>query len=321
MGGEESNAKKQSGGVVKVGQRSTRIDIIEAGPARPSVRRTRSAGRSRLGTPEPGDGINPAADNSRTTPAAPRTPTRPTTTRALSAHSSPRDLSALFEVRDGDGRDSPRAPASPSGKLVRPGGMRRMLTKAQSLGDALGSPTKSVHSSTFSNQADSGPSTPSRHLNRTMSMPSSPFSPSGDSPRADEAPVRPGLAVRQSDSGAGGRKAKRTYGRSRTFLEETQGAESGLAVLTDQDAEERQSYAELRHKYEVDNADAGGPSAGMLAVSRTVDVAFSTRLTSRSCSKPDPRNLSPICDRKARTGDSWMRSVTSSLGCRIRWRI
>jgi len=151
-------------------------------------------------------------------------------------------------------------------------------------------------------------------------MPNSPFSPSGGSPKVDDANSRPSLAILQGDSGAGGRKAKRTYGRSRTFLEETNGAEAGLAALADHDTEEKQSYAEMRRKYEVDNAVAGGSSPGLLAVCGLRGASEKVALITRSCSKLVPHSLSPTCGRKARTGDSLTRSDTSSLGCRTLWR-
>lgn len=171
------------------------------------------------------DDIAPNRDlRKQTTLAAPSTPPRQSKKPgSITPLSSPRDLSSLFSP-------TPRSPShdSPTNQK-RPGGMRRMLTKAQSLGDT-------VYTSKPTTPA---PSTPSR-ATRTQSMPDSPLAEA--SPGLDRPPsaLEPDVAS----------KARRTYGGTRSFLEAVS------TEVMEEDIEDRHTYAELRGRFEVDSGDA-----------------------------------------------------------------
>lgn len=207
----------------------------------------------------------------------------------LMPHSSPRDLSALFaavsparhpalsqQLRSG-GEGSKGGSVSQPGKAVRTGGLRRMLTKTQSLGAVPDSPSKPGATSKFSAEDSlsdkstplSGLSTPSRSIGPTRSLPESPL-------RSSHLTATPRLVLDSAlavPSGSGG-KAKRTYGGSRTFLAESSGPAAGVSVARSDDTEvlgrndilAKQSYAELRKRYGVDNTEAAddGSESGIL---------------------------------------------------------
>ena len=161
----------------------------------------------------------------------PSTPPRKTgNAEAAISIPSPKDVSTIFNI-DADSRNGD-SPSSQKNRI----GMRRMLTKAQSLGENLG-PTRDI-------KPISAPSTPSRTPNRTQSMP--------DSPSALTSPVSDTRRPLAADAieGSGG-KAKKTYGRTRSFLdvERTEGLQEV------EDAEDRRTYAELRDRFEVNNLD------------------------------------------------------------------
>jgi hypothetical protein len=121
------------------------------------------------------------------------------------------------------------------------------LTKAQSLGEVLDSPIRI--------QSISAPSTPSRTPNRTHPIPDSLFL--NKSPVSDQS--RPLLAGDTVEGSEG--KTRKTYGRMRSYLD-VDGAERPADV---ENAEDRQTYAELRDRYEVNNT--GDSQLNLLPVS------------------------------------------------------
>ncbi len=194
--------------------------------------------------------------------------------RPLTPHESPRDLSALFAaVSPGkfpwanqdtgyEGEGSTGGSGSRQRKVPRPGGMRRMLTKTQSLGAVPDSPSEVVTPSTVCgddvnpfDRLDPGPSTPSRSLGKTRSLPESPSKTSLTN--GASLLVAAPLSSEQNDSGG---RAKRTYGRSRTILAEsstTAGvAEEVAGTYAMDNALAKESYAVLRKKFEVDNTES-----------------------------------------------------------------
>lgn len=214
---------------------------------------------------------------------APSTPPRKRTKRhgPLTPQSSPRDLSALF---------APVSPAKSPGLLRRntgdgneggqvkktgPGGLfRRMLDKTQSLG-AVPSPVRSVQGdedyfnfagdtegSVSYQSPNAGPST---GVGRTHSLPSTP----SRSPLKEEVPsavqslivpIASSSRLESSLPTSGGR-GKRTYGRSRTILAEVEDSPKSGTSTPGKDKEAiKESYAELRKQFEVDNT--GGDEAG-----------------------------------------------------------
>ena len=195
-------------------------------------------------------------------PQTPSTPPRPPRHRVrnpTTPRSSPRDLSDLFP-------HSPRSASSlnrdeetvsllnsPSRPLsAKAGGMRRMLTKTQSLGV---SPHKSDQGSPFGKSIANGsaPGTPTKSLRASRSTPEPIKRSRSPTPSKSPSPEN------DSVHGSGGR-AKRTYGRVRTFLVDP--SEEQLAEVVDEQMKE--SYAELRKKYEVDNTGFEGEGAGNL---------------------------------------------------------
>ncbi|WVQ99575.1 hypothetical protein IAU59_006711 [Kwoniella sp. CBS 9459] len=146
----------------------------------------------------------------------------------------------------------------------RPGGLRRMLTKTQSLGAVSTSPVKvegagatppkeapnSPYGATIS---PSQPLTPSRGLSRTQTMPESP-----SRSIAKSAETETGTSsIQQQAQGSGGR-AKRTYGKTRTMLSEVSNVELEVSKISkggdlDETTAPQESYAELRDRFEIDN--------------------------------------------------------------------
>ncbi|ORY32814.1 hypothetical protein BCR39DRAFT_521738 [Naematelia encephala] len=200
---------------------------------------------------------------------APKTPQRSTTKRVpLTPGSSPRDLSVLF------------AAVSP-GKLEegispRPGGMRRMLSKSRSAASSLISPSRNARNTSSYDNDDAGPSTPSRHLLRTQSLPDSP-SKSSPMSRTEQVSLLVPSAGEHETSGG---RAKRTYGKNRTILGEV--AAESTATDNDKPVNEeivKESYAELRKKYEVDNSvfDVDGSGSQDFWLARAPQVASDMR--------------------------------------------
>ncbi|WOO81156.1 uncharacterized protein LOC62_03G004687 [Vanrija pseudolonga] len=170
---------------------------------------------------------------------------------------SPRDLSDIFGAvspsRNGESQESSSSSNGAAGRPRPKSGLRRMLSKAQSMLVPPAPPE--------------APSTP-RALRTTQSMPITPTSGksdrSGVSLEAAGSPTPAALvapAVAVESPGSGGR-AQRTYGRSRTFLSSRpadddtgEGAASSLAASLAEPP--RESYEELRKRYEVDNETGG----------------------------------------------------------------
>jgi hypothetical protein len=165
----------------------------------------------------------------RTAPAAgPSTPT-----------SSPRDYAHLFAAISPD----PSTLYSPSRK--------RLIGYSQSSGAVLDSPSKLRRgfSHVYSSPGRSGPSTPTKQLAKTQSMPTSPSKPieDGDPSALWIKPVEP------EGQGSGGR-AKRIYGRTRTVVAEDEDTVTDVEKL--EEALSKESYASLRSRYEVNSGEA-----------------------------------------------------------------
>ncbi|OCF33011.1 hypothetical protein I316_05349 [Kwoniella heveanensis BCC8398] len=155
----------------------------------------------------------------------------------------------------------------------RPGGLRRMLTKTQSLGAVPVSPAKEEkpvdtppkegnESPYGAALSPSGPQTPSRGLLRTRSMPESP-----SKSIAKTADIETGASEPQNQGQGSGGRAKRTYGKTRTMLSEVSNVDLELSKLNGGgEAEEavvlEESYAELRDRFEIDNATIERPGSG-----------------------------------------------------------
>lgn len=250
------------------------------------------SGRSVMETAESPPAINvhppissPAISQTSADPKTPPPRPAPKPARPLSSHASPRDLSALFAAVS-PGGDVVRSPGGVSeaedvsgnngsgsgGRLARPGGLRRMLTKTQSLGAIPTSPSDSVLSLTHRDVAEnvftrrdseSGPSTPSR-IGRTQSVPESPSKISPPS-----APVMV-LAQALAPEILSGGKARRTYGRNRTILAGEKGDNGPIPNMMRDErpiTTRQESYVELQKKYEVDNSELEeGGSGNMLQV-------------------------------------------------------
>lgn len=224
--------------------------------------------------------------------APPRTPPSQRIQRTISDGVSPRNLAAQFSMSAA--ARTPGSPGGLSAGTGAGGSPRprlaRMLTKTQSLGVAS-SPLRgdnednadplSRFGAALSPLGGAGQLTPGK-LSRTHSMPSPATSTPSRTPGRmrllDEgedgtAVMRSGLFVQNEretergrdrererdesapNTGSGGR-ARRVYGRSRTMLAESSNASpasrSGLGSEADDVVKE--SYQELRKKYEVDNS-------------------------------------------------------------------
>ena len=204
--------------------------------------------------------------------SGPSTPRKaPNSARPLTPHSSPRDLSALFstgsqsiaEMQEHTERE-PGVQASPTPK--RAGGLRRMLTKAQSLGDIPDSPsTPRKRAAASNNHFSPFLSTPDRTPTRTQSSPVSPF---------DTSPLTgsnhgelPGAVPRHNRGDESGGRAQRTYGRTRTHADEDD--TDSPAKIDTQSPQIKESYAELRKKFEVDNSSFTGGAGNLMQVSNS----------------------------------------------------
>lgn len=187
-------------------------------------------------------------------PAAPTTPTS----------SSPRDFAGLFAAVSPGGTLERSTIASPRAA--------RILGKSQSSGAVLDSPSKlkqrfeSIQrQDSFGSSMSAGPSTPSKRLGKTQSMP---VTPSHSSPVRTETTSDPSAMLLQASvpegQGSGGR-AKRIYGRTRTVVAEEEEASQEAQTLEDTLAKE--SYADLRKRYEVDSGSAE-VAADLLSVGR-----------------------------------------------------
>lgn len=173
-------------------------------------------------------------------PATPPRQIRPLES-TRSSQGSPRNLSALFHAA--------ASPSSDSSLGQKRRGKRQMLTKAQSLGD-----------NEASGRSPSAPSTPSRMPRRSVSMSESTASPIGALPLPAEEPLTPAS------------RAKRTYGSMRSYIDV---ADSNAG---NSETEDRQTYAELRGRYEV---DSGSARVNLLPVSLN-----QAKLTLRTFCKP-----------------------------------
>ncbi|WVQ80829.1 hypothetical protein IAT38_002936 [Cryptococcus sp. DSM 104549] len=224
-----------------------------------------------------------------TSPAVPPTPSQPPSTpprpspakrqRSSAPRPKPKDLSALFAAispqANSPGSSAGEESAGGSKPVGRPSGLRRMLTKTQSLGVAPLTPSKKdgdedpPHSPFGSGMSAGDPTTPSRGaVRRTQSMPESPAKSSPRDPDRGAGLVVPPV---QEQAGSGGR-ARRTYGKVRTMMVEVSQAGEGrgsgvLGDTEDEDTMPQASYAELRQRYEVDNTvdPSESGSASLLA--------------------------------------------------------
>ncbi|WWC94318.1 hypothetical protein V866_001160 [Kwoniella sp. B9012] len=230
---------------------------------------------------------------------APSTP--PRKLRSLSRTNTPQgspsayeDLFSALSPRK-DYFESPGKSTSPSTldvtnrpKMGRPGGMRRMLTKSQSMTSVPISPSKGTKEeqdvdeddkSSFggsmtrspAQQTQQAPTTPSKSVLRTQSMPESP---SRSSLRGTEPTNSAGTSAQVgSGSGGGGGsggRAKRTYGGKRSMLAEVSQVNLDIANVSREElgVEEtapEASYAELRKKYETDNDETQNGSGNLMA--------------------------------------------------------
>lgn len=190
-------------------------------------------------------------------------PSQRVSRRPLTPTSSPKDLSALFAQVASSGASSGFSDAddpSPH-RANRPSGLRRMLTKTQSLG--VKSPSKSRP---VDDPSPFRPS-PSSRLARTQSLPSTP----SKSPTRDLSPNPAALLVPSAPAhdGSGG-KAKRTYGKTRTVRVEMEDGEAGdifgVKKAVHHEGVVKESYAELRKMYEVDNTAEGETSGSLFTV-------------------------------------------------------
>lgn len=212
-----------------------------------------------------------ASSSTRQVPCTPPKSIRQTLpTTPLS--SSPRDYAGLFAAVSPGGAD--RIPfASP--RAIK------MLGKSQSSGAVLDSPSKLKprfdavqRQDSFGAGMSAGPSTPSKRLGKTQSMPVTPSHGSPVMARTDPDPsammVQPAIPEGQ---GSGGR-AKRVYGRTRTVIAEE--GEDSQEAPTLEETLNKESYADLRKRYEVDS----GPtdvSADLLSVGFDTGIPLMVR--------------------------------------------
>jgi hypothetical protein len=206
---------------------------IEPTPPRQSVRPTRSRSNTSQANSAPEE--IPASRRRDVTPprtvsiAEPSTPTL-----------SPRDFAHLFAAISPD----PSSLPSPSRK--------RLIGQSQSSGAVLESPSKLRRG--FSHVYDSsggrsGPSTPSKLLNRTHSMPISP----SKSPLQEGDPSALWIKPVETEGPGSGGRAKRIYGRTRTVVAEAEDTVTNVEKL--EEALSKESYASLRSRYEVNSGE------------------------------------------------------------------
>jgi hypothetical protein len=179
------------------------------------------------------------------------------------------------------GKELGQSPFENMVALKRPGGMRRMLTKSQSMAT---DPRSEVHPG--STQL-AGSSTPTR-ISRTQSLPESPLRRNEYESTSDPALFLMPAAAPQEDSEG---SAKRTYGKSRSFAitAESRKSTAPSEIPGESDVSAKESYAELRKRYEVDNSDVNGSrssSSTTVGISKvgnliTVGLAPSTSTSER----------------------------------------
>ncbi|WWC89215.1 uncharacterized protein L201_004133 [Kwoniella dendrophila CBS 6074] len=250
--------------------------------------------------------LHPPSSSPPLPPDAPVPSTPPRRTRSVSKkltpHASPSSYEELFSAVSPrkDYFDSPGKPISPDtattstelkARIGRPGGLRRMLSKTQSMSavpittsplkdNRVNEDDENIEQTSFGKSLDISsahsqvsplPTTPSKKLQRTQSMPESPSSRS--SPKNQEG-ITTNLTVNPvSGSGNGegsGGRAKRTYGGKRSMLAEVSQVNLDLANVSKEDvgADEtapEASYAELRKKYETDNDETENGSGNLMA--------------------------------------------------------
>ena len=260
-------------------------------PADAAIRGSGGSGPMRK-CAEPGPDINLERPSSswaiKQTLVVPPTPPRPVRP-PITPYSSPRDLSASLAAvspgrscryaQDADmqgvnydgGSDSQRI------KPIRPGGSRRMLAKSQSLGSVPPFTSKPTEMSVTEDDtafgkaaSESGPSTPTRALGNTQSLPESRENPSVSH---GNSLLVPGTSLPPQDSSDG--KVKRTYGHSRTLRVEsskmTMDSRSEFAQSDRDDGVAKESYAELRKRYEVDHLERSDNGLDIMTVRLDAD--------------------------------------------------
>ncbi|KAK6909956.1 hypothetical protein I203_103982 [Kwoniella mangroviensis CBS 8507] len=243
--------------------------------------------------------IHPPSSSPPLPPDARAPSTPPRKLRSLSRTNTPRgspsayeDLFSAVSPRK-DYFDSPGKSTSPGTldvnnrpKIGRPGGMRRMLTKSQSMTSVPISPSKGEKEerdvdeddkSSFggsmphspAQQTQQAPTTPSKSLLRTQSMPESP---SRSLPRGTDYTSSAGISaqVASGSGGGSGGRARRTYGGKRSMLAEVSQVNLDIANVSRdelgvEETAPEASYAELRKKYETDNDETQNGSGNLMA--------------------------------------------------------
>jgi len=205
---------------------------LRISPAQPSVRATRSRSNTSQNSSESKKAPVPrrrdlTPPRSVAAVAGPSTPT-----------SSPRDYAHLF------------AAISPDPSILSSPSRKRVIGQSQSSGAILESPSKLRRgfSHIYDSPGRAGPSTPTKTLTKTQSMPITPskVSEEGDPSAMWIKPVEP------EGQGSGGR-AKRIYGRTRTVVAEDDDTVSDVQKL--EEALAKESYASLRRRYEVNSGE------------------------------------------------------------------
>ncbi|WVF71292.1 hypothetical protein IAT40_006095 [Kwoniella sp. CBS 6097] len=226
--------------------------------------------------------IHPPSSSPPLPPDAPAPSTPPRKSKRLSRPTtpiaSPSGYDELFEAVSPrkDYFGSPGSALSPGAGGVkpslgrtgsgRPGGLRRMLTKTQSMGAVSMSPAKEEKTEPIATLPKEGPDssyeaamspshplTPSRGLLRTQSMPESP-----SKSITKNAEIEAGTIVSQVQGQGSGGRANRTYGKTRTMLSEVSKVDLELSKLksgeeVNETVAPEESYAELRDRFEIDN--------------------------------------------------------------------
>ena len=205
---------------------------LRGSPAQPSVRATRSRSNTSQNSSESKEAPVPrrrdvTPPRSVVAVAGPSTPT-----------SSPHDYAHLF------------AAISPDPSMLSSPSRKRVIGQSQSSGAILESPSKLRRgfSHIYDSPGRAGPSTPTKTLTKTQSMPITPskVSEEGDPSAMWIKPVEP------EGQGSGGR-AKRIYGRTRTVVAEDDDTVSDVQKL--EEALAKESYASLRRRYEVNSGE------------------------------------------------------------------
>ena len=215
-----------------------------------------------------------------------RSPTTPTKHshqggQPSTPHLTPKDLSTHFiavsphkmaAAVSGHSPGEQNSEVGSGSRGMRVGGIRRMLTKTQSLGGVLDSPSKSQSTPSVTRQDEEEwsilpdracPTTPTRSIARTRSLP--------ETPGKEGSIVRgsPIMTIADAEIQILRVKANRTYGNNRTIL-----AESSKMAMERDDARfnidkisingpsTKESYADLSRKYLIDDAELGNERAG-----------------------------------------------------------